>query len=224
MNPILEAPHLGPIAPLGSALVQYCHASTKISPFHALYRRDLLSILRYEKGTASVSAVDQLLEDRDIILDVLRMRLTHAEQQMKSHADNKRHHAKFQIDDQIYLKLWPYRQRSLAKRKFEKLAPHYYGPFRAVQKIERVAYKLELPSSATPALYLFSSSSLPPQLTEELQLVVETEALLAVRPKHDSKSDELEVLLRWKNLPDFEATTWEEFLIVRSCGEGVRVS
>ena len=40
-------------------------------------------MIQYEKGTTSVSLVDQLLEDRDAILDDLRLHLHHAHQRMK---------------------------------------------------------------------------------------------------------------------------------------------
>ncbi|OMO91420.1 Retrotransposon gag protein [Corchorus capsularis] len=40
------------------------------------------------------------------------------------------------------------RQNSLADRQFHKLAPRYYGPYKVLDKIGAVAYKLDLPSSA----------------------------------------------------------------------------
>lgn len=49
----------------------------------------------------------------------------------------------------VYLKLRPYRQKSVAKRHYEKLAPRYFGPFKILQRVEAVAYRLELPKEAT---------------------------------------------------------------------------
>lgn len=48
----------------------------------------------------------------------------------------------------MFLKLHPYRQKSVALRRNMKLAPRYYGPFQIVQKLGTVAYRLGLPSSA----------------------------------------------------------------------------
>ena len=95
-----------------------------------------------------VSLVEQLMEDRNAILDDLRMQLLRAQQRMKLQADQKRHHVEFNVGDLVFLKLRPYRQRSLAQRKFEKLAARYYGPFKVLQRIGKVAYKLELPQTA----------------------------------------------------------------------------
>ena len=76
-----------------------------------------------------MSSVEQLLIERDEILDDLHMHLLCAQQKMKLQVDKKRHHEEFDVGDQVLLKLRPYRQKSLAKRHFEKLVARYYGPF-----------------------------------------------------------------------------------------------
>ncbi|KAH9752935.1 hypothetical protein KPL71_014903 [Citrus sinensis] len=124
------------------------YSSTHCTPFRALYGRDPPPLIRYEQGAASVSLVEQLMEDRDAILDDLRMQLLRAQQRMKLQADQKRHHVEFNAGDLVFLKLRPYRQRSLAQRKFEKLVARYYGPFKVLQRVGKVAYKLELPQTA----------------------------------------------------------------------------
>ena len=45
----------------------------------------------------------------------------------------------------MYLRLQPYIQRSLKHNTLGKLSPKFYGPFRVIQKVGEVAYKLELP-------------------------------------------------------------------------------
>lgn len=55
------------------------HSSTCCTPFRALYGRDPPPLIRYEQGAALVSLVEQLMEDRDAILDDLRMQLLRAQ-------------------------------------------------------------------------------------------------------------------------------------------------
>ena len=43
------------------------------------------------------------------------------------------------------MKIKPYRQMSLRKRRNEKLSPKYFGPYKILEKNRKVAYKLELP-------------------------------------------------------------------------------
>lgn len=49
----------------------------------------------------------------------------------------------------VFLKLQPYVQSSLACHSCNKLSFKFFGPFKIIQHVGTVAYKLELPSSAS---------------------------------------------------------------------------
>lgn len=124
------------------------HLSIGMTPFKALYGRDPPTLFKVGRGQTPVDSLEELLRERDIILDEIKLYLSQSQQRMRLMADKKRRPLEFQVGDLVFLKLQPYRQKSLARRPFEKLAPRFYGPYPVVQRIGSVAYKLELPSSA----------------------------------------------------------------------------
>ena len=126
------------------------------------------------------------------------------------------------MGDNVFLKLRPYRHKSIVSCSNHKLAARFYGPYKVLERIGAVAYRLESPPSSSihPVFHIsqlrrakgasHSSSLLPPQLNADLELIVEPETLLEVRQQKKGGPGDLEVLIKWKNLPCFEAT-WEDF-------------
>src|SRR5262249_22821027 len=116
-----------------------------------------------------------------------------------------------------YLKIQPYRLKSLATRTNQNLNPHYYGPFEVLEKVGTVAYKLKLPakSAVHPVFHVLLlkkclaagvlSQPLPNELIAEWELHVQPAAVLDVRT---NPQGELEVLIQWQDMPNFESS-WE---------------
>ncbi|KAJ1387433.1 Retrotransposable element Tf2 [Sesbania bispinosa] len=76
---------------------------------------------------AVVEEVNRLTEERDVMLHDLKANLVKAQDQMRKYADKHRRDIHFEEGDWVYLKLQPYRLRSLAKKINEKLSPRFYG-------------------------------------------------------------------------------------------------
>ena len=129
------------------------------------------------------------------------------------------------IGDKVYLKIRPYRQRSLARRRYEKLVARFYGPFEVVGKVGAVTYRLALPETTLihPVFHVSQlrraigpaqpADALPAELTDELELIVEPERLLGIRSKSVGQAGEIEVLIKWRGLVEFEAS-WEDFDVI----------
>ena len=96
------------------------------------------------------------------------------------------------MGDFVYLRLQPYRQSSLKKKGAEKFQPRFYGPYKIIQKVEEVAYELELPPESkihnifhvsnlkkVVGQQIVTSSKLPP-LDDEGQLVLIPKCILEV--------------------------------------------
>jgi hypothetical protein len=64
---------------------------------------------------------------------------------MKHQADKNRSERQFAEEDMVFLKLQPYIQSSLAPQGNNKLLFKYFGPYKILQRVGAVAYKLDLP-------------------------------------------------------------------------------
>jgi hypothetical protein len=75
---------------------------------------------------------------------------------MKAQVDKNRSERSFQPGEMVFMKLQPYDQASVANRYNKKLSFKYYVPLRVLEKIGKVAYKLDLPvtSKIHPVLHV----------------------------------------------------------------------
>ena len=108
---------------------------------------------------------------------------------MKAQANFKHRDIRWVVGDLLYVKLRPYHQSSLARRANEKLAPRFYGPFKVLEKIGPIVYKLDLPDIARihPVFHISHlkrvvgshpvSPSIPSSLSANMEQIVQPTAI-----------------------------------------------
>lgn len=116
------------------------HTAIKQSPFEALYGYHPPQISEISIPCDVSPETVVTLKDQEEIMKSLQQNLTQAQQKMKKFADLKRTERVFEVGDMVYLKMQPYRETALGLRNALKLTSKYYGPFRVLEKVGRVAY------------------------------------------------------------------------------------
>nr|GEU78721.1 putative reverse transcriptase domain-containing protein [Tanacetum cinerariifolium] len=135
------------------------HASIKAAPFEALYGRKCHSPVCWtEVGEAQILGPKLIQETTENIVQI-KQRMQAARDRQKSYVDLKRKAMEFQVGDKFMLKVSPWKG-VVRFGKRGKLNPRYVGPFKLLEKIGKVAYKLELPEELSRVHHTFHVSNL----------------------------------------------------------------
>ena len=155
--------------------------------------------------------------------DITRAYLDKAARKMKKWADTRRRHVEYKEGDQVMIKLLPQQFKTL--RKVHKgLVRRYEGPFRVVRRVGNISYQLQLPPRLKihPVFHVsllkpYHEDMGDPSRGESRRVPTavvtafdkDVDYIIANRvvsrrgvPAHSK------YLVKWKNLPESEAT-WE---------------
>ncbi|GJS81002.1 putative reverse transcriptase domain-containing protein [Tanacetum coccineum] len=197
------------------------HASIKAAPFEALYGRKCRSPVCWtEVGEAQILGPELIQETTEKIIQI-KQRMQAARDRQKSYADLNLKPMEFQVGDKVMLKVSPWKGVvHFGKR--GKLNPRYVGPFKVIERVGEVAYKLELPEELSRVHNTFHVSNLKKchadeplavpldglNLDDKLHFVEEPVEIVGHEVKRLKRSRIPLVKVRWnsKRGPEF---TWE---------------
>lgn len=124
------------------------HSAHGRTPFEALYGHPPKHFGVTPDDACTVADLDEWFKSRNTMLQHIQQNLSRAQIRMKHQADKNRQERTFEVGDWVYVKLQPHIQQSVQRRSSHKLSFKYFGPYLILQKIGKVAYKLQLPASS----------------------------------------------------------------------------
>ena len=202
------------------------NASTKMTPFYINYHQHPSNPYDYnhhsELEQSSVPAAHQTYNDILNNINKIKTNLLKAQQNQQKYANQKRREVKLNVGDMVMLSV----KNISNKIGVDKLRGKYpYGPFKIIEVINDVNYKLDLPSTfkihnnihidrlklvnkhddnAFPTRQQYQPPP-PPIVREDEQLLYEVEKIIDVKYKNNKP---YKYLVKWRGYSDIE-NSWE---------------
>ncbi|GKE25745.1 putative reverse transcriptase domain-containing protein [Tanacetum coccineum] len=147
------------------------HASIKAAPFEVLYGQKCRSPVCWsEVGDSQLIGPEMIRETTEKIVQIKNWLLT-ARSRQKSYADVRRRPLEFNVGDKVMLKVSPWKGM-IRFGKRGKLSPRYIGPFKILERVGPVAYKLELPRELQGIHNTFHVPNLKKCLSDESLIIL----------------------------------------------------
>ncbi|GJR93711.1 putative reverse transcriptase domain-containing protein [Tanacetum coccineum] len=153
------------------------HASIKAAPFEALYGQKCRSPVCWAKvGDSQLTGPEIIQETTEKIVQI-RQCLQAARDRQRSYGNVRRKPLEFQVGDRVMLKVSP-RKGIFRFKKRGKLNPRYIGPFKILERIGPVEYKLDLPEELSSTHNTFHVFNLKKCLSDESLIILMKELQL----------------------------------------------
>ncbi|GKC75582.1 hypothetical protein Tco_1126356, partial [Tanacetum coccineum] len=123
-----------------------------------------------EVGDVQLTGPEIIRETTEKIVQI-RHRLQAARDRQRNYANIRQKPLEFQVGDRVMLKVSPHKG-VIRFRKRGKLNPRYIRPFKILERIGPVAYKLELPEELSNVHSTFHVSNLKKCLSDESLVIL----------------------------------------------------
>ncbi|GKA38946.1 hypothetical protein Tco_0731497 [Tanacetum coccineum] len=147
------------------------HTSIKAAPFEALYGQKCRSLICWEEVRDAQLTGPAIIHETTEKIVQIKSRIQAARDRQKSYANIRRKPMVFQVGDKVMLKVSPWKG-VVRFGKLGKLNPRYVGPFKVIERVGTVAYKLELPQQLSRVHNTFHVSNLKKCLTDESLVIL----------------------------------------------------
>ena len=203
------------------------HSHTKHTPFFLTYGRNPLTpsdidLRMFDSENPDASAY---LRRHRLALDAAKQALTNAVQRYKSYADQKRTDRCFAVGDEVLLSTEHLKIATADGKR--KLLPRFVGPFKVLDRVGVVSYRIALPQcmKCHPVFHVsklkpYSKSVRfqPPPVPQAVdgEFEYEVEAILGHRDRKRGRKIIREYLLKWQGYgPEFN--TYEPETNLKNC-------
>ena len=179
-------------------------ASIGMAPYEALYGRKCQTLVCWDEVGERKLVGPEIVQGTCDKIKVIRDRLKIAQDRQKSYANNRRRDLEFEVGDMVFLRISPWKG-VLRFGKRGKLSPRYIGPYRIVERIGEVAYRLELPSDLDRIHDVFHVSMLRKYIPDPSHVLTEQPVEIQENLTYEEEPvqilDRREQVLRNKTIP-----------------------
>ncbi|GJU27709.1 putative reverse transcriptase domain-containing protein [Tanacetum coccineum] len=135
------------------------HSSVRCAPFEALYGRKCRSTIMWAEVGEGQLIGPELVQETTEKISQIKDKLKVVRDHQKSYADKRRKPLEFSVGDYALLKVLPWKGVVRFGKK-GKLAPRFVRPFKIIEKVGPVAYRLDLPEELNGVHDTFHVSNL----------------------------------------------------------------
>ncbi|GJX15204.1 putative reverse transcriptase domain-containing protein [Tanacetum coccineum] len=197
------------------------YSSMRCAPFEALYGRKFRSPIMWAEVREGQLIGPEIVQETTEKISQIKDRLKVAHDRQKNYADKRRKPLEFSVGDYVLLKVSPWKGVVRFGKK-RKLAPRFFRPFKIIEKVGSVAYRLDLPEELNGVHDTFHVSNLKKCLADltlqfpldeirfddKLNFVEEPVEILE-REFKKLKCSRIAIVKVWQNSKRSPEFTWE---------------